>query len=127
MSLRAKLAALAVIAAFLAQPLLGAALCWRMGATTGSCATPCPMEEQAPQPPAKAEANDSGCCEITAAEPASPTSLVANLSAFRTPAPAPITLPGLNAPPATVAPTPPEALPHATVSSLSLLYCVFLI
>jgi len=127
LSLRTKLAALTVIAAFLAQPVLGAAVCWQMGAAKGSCATPCPMDEQAPQAPAKAEANDSGCCEISATEPAPPTSLAASPGAVRAAVPAPVTLAGLSAPPASVAPAPPETPPRSSVSSLSLLYCVLLI
>ena len=127
MNFRAKLAAVAVVAAFLAQPVLGAAVCWQMGAAKGSCATPCPMEEEAPPAAAKAEANDPGCCEISATEPAPLTSLVTNLGAVRLAVPAPVTLAGLSAPPANVAAPPPETLQHATVSSLSLLYCVLLI
>lgn len=129
MNQSSKLAAVAVVAAFLAQPVLGAAVCWQMGAANGSCATPCPMEEEAPPATAKAEANDPGCCEISAAEPVPLTSLVANLGAVRLAVPAPVTLAGLS-PEASgprVAVTPPEAFPHSTVPSLSLLYCVLLI
>jgi len=127
LSLRAKFAAVVVIAAFLAQPVLGAAVCWQMGAAAGSCATPCPMEEEAPPAAAKVQANDPGCCQISATEPAPLTSLVATPGAVRAAVPAPVTLAGLSAPPASVAVTPPESFPHSTVPSLSLLYCVLLI
>lgn len=126
LSLRAKFAAVVVIAAFLAQPVLGAAVCWQMGAAAGSCATPCPMGDEAPPATAKAEANDPGCCEISATEPGSLTSLVANLGAVRLAVPAPVTLAGLTAPPASVAVTPPEVPLHSTGPSLFLL-CVLLI
>lgn len=126
MSPRAQFAALAVIAAFLAQPVLAAAVCWQMGATAGSCGTPCPMGEEAPPAPIKAEANDAGCCQISASEPVPLTSLVATPGAVRAAVPAPVIVAGLSAPPALLAVTPPEAPPHATVPSLSLL-CVLLI
>jgi len=126
LSPRAKLAALALIAAFLAQPVLGAAVCWQMGATAGSCATPCPMGEEAPPAPVKAKANDSGCCQISATEPAPLTPLVADPGAARAAVPAPVIVAGLSAPLTSIAVSPPETPPHATVPSLSLL-CVLLI
>jgi len=126
LSPRAKLAALAAIAAFLAQPVLGAAVCWQMGATAGSCGTPCPMGEEAPPAPVKAEANNAGCCQISASEPAPLTSLVATPGAVGAAVPAPVIVAGLSAPPALLAVAPPEAPPHAMIPSLSLL-CVLLI
>ncbi|MGH8459713.1 MAG: hypothetical protein ACRESV_10195, partial [Nevskiales bacterium] len=95
MSLRAKIAALAVIAAFLAQPVLGAAVCWQMGAATGSCDTPCPMDEQTLPAPAKVKPTDSSCCQISAAEPVTLTSLVASPGAAFAALPAPLELKGL--------------------------------
>ena len=86
------------------------------------------MAEEAPLPvPARAEATEPGCCEISATEPAPLTSLVASASGSQTAVPAPVMLAGVSAPPVSAAVTPPEPLPRATASSLSLLYCVLLI
>lgn len=86
------------------------------------------MGEESPLPvPARAEANDPGCCEISATEPAPLTSLVATPGAAREALSAPLALARLSVPPATLAPTRPEAPRHSTPSSLSLLYCVLLI
>jgi hypothetical protein len=126
LNLRAKLAAFAVSAAFLAQPALAVAVCWQMGSTVASCGAPCPMEEKSP-PPVKAEAKVPGCCAISSAEPAPLTSLVASSGVVGTAVPAPISSAGLSVPPATLAPLPPDALPPAPVSSLFLLHCVLLI
>ena len=123
-----RLVALAVMAAFLAQPVLAAAVCWQQGSAIGSCANPCPMAEKAPaSAPFKAKATEYVCCNISATEPAPLTLLAATPGASLTTAPAPVPLAGLSAPPATSEAALMESPPRAASLPLCLLNCVLLI
>lgn len=128
MSSTAKLAAVVVAAAFLSQPLVGAAVCWQMATTKGACGGHCPKPEEQPGPlPVKAQPTVPACCAVSAPEPTPPASL--NLAPRVNPAPQVLPLTNLAAAAEPVpAPVPLAFLARpAAAPSLSVLYCVFLI
>lgn len=124
-----KVAAVALMGAFLAQPVLGTLACWQMASAAGLCAGRCPMTEEEPADnPAKAESSAPDCCLLSSPEPVSPTALMVSSQTTQAPVVKAATAQPL------VAALPPSTLqrdasaPHLSDShSLSSLHCVFLI
>ncbi len=122
-----KTAALILLAVFFAQPLVAATSCWLMGRAAAHCDDPCPMPGKQKPSPVKALANEASCCVATANDAALRTTASLNLPASRTTTVAPVAFSTVSAPASKsevlrVAPF----RPHGN-SSLSALYCVFLI
>lgn len=126
MSLKAKVAALAVTAALVAQPLAAVSACWQSGTAEGHCPSGCLMPGPRPTAPVKVEPGNPDCCEISSSEP---QPWVKGTKGVET-APAPVAEPG------TVAAVRAElgseipvgvSPPRVLASSLHTLNCVFLI
>ena len=123
-----KLAALAVVAALLVQPLLAVPLCWQGSTTSATCPGGCPPTEQSSNPsPIKARPGVPACCEISSSEPVLWATVAKGPQTTRTPLVAPAT-PRMASVEVLRAPVPVGFIsPPAVGSSLHTLYCVFLI
>ncbi|MGH9862850.1 MAG: hypothetical protein ACRD35_05435 [Candidatus Acidiferrales bacterium] len=122
-----KSAALILLAVFCAQPLVAATACWLMVGDAAHCDDPCPMGAKPKPSPVNARSNEASCCTATSNDAALRTTASLNLPASRTTTLAPAIPSAVSAPeskPEVLRVTPFRPQP---VSSLSTLYCVFLI
>jgi len=124
---RARLIVAVAAVALMAQPLTAFSACWQMTPPREECPGKCPMGHQpAPHHSKAVQAADTACCEITSSEP---MPLAVAAAGPQAPAHGTLTplarLPHVERP---VAPSLPEASPpRRASSSLTTLYCTFLI
>ncbi|HSC78093.1 MAG TPA: hypothetical protein VLB32_05980 [Candidatus Acidoferrales bacterium] len=127
MRISARLAALAVVAVLLAQPLLANAAC-KSPSADKDCPPVCPMgEEHRSSALVQRQTNDLSCCQIspTGRAPASPGAKDRESPSSTSPGPsAPAKLQARSE---AHSPAVPFSIPHASHSPLHTLYCVFLI
>lgn len=124
----AKLAALALAAALLLQPLAASAACGQAAATPGACPGGCPAAQPGtPAVPANVHSAAPACCEISSPAPTPRAAVVKGTETLR-PLVVAVATPAVirsEAPTAPVGVT--VAAPRVLASSLHTLYCVFLI
>lgn len=126
MSLKAKLAALAVAAALVAQPLAAVSACWQDGTAQGHCPSGCLMPGPRPTAPVKVEPGNPDCCEISSSEPQPWAKVTKSLEAAPAPVTEPETAAAVSAEVGSETPVGASS-PRALASSLHILNCVFLI
>lgn len=128
MTSTSKLAAVAVVATLLAQPLLPAPACWQGSTKAAACPGGCSMpHERSKSKPVKAESADPDCCELTSSEPAPWVTLAKGSETFRTLFVVPVTPDRVGVERVTVPVAVNFSPPRPQASSLHTLNCVFLI